>query len=105
MSGKAVIRLDAARCDERNAIEYYSRTAGLDVALRLTEELRDVYRSIGERPCSGSPRFAQILGIAQLRSRRLRRFPYFVFYIERETQIDIWHVLHTQRDIGRSLQD
>ena len=29
----------------------------------------------------------------------LGRYPYLVFYIERDEQIDVWRVLHEKRDI------
>jgi toxin ParE1/3/4 len=34
-----------------------------------------------------------------LRFWPLKRYPYFVFYLERETHIDVWRVLHAERDI------
>ena len=33
----------------------------------------------------------------------LSRFPYLVFYIEREDHIDVWRVLHAQRDVASFL--
>ena len=35
----------------------------------------------------------------------LRRYPYFVFYVEREDHLDVWRVLHAQRDIPAWMQD
>jgi toxin ParE1/3/4 len=54
---------------------------------------------IATRPAAGSPPYGQELGLPGLRHRRLRRFPYLVFYVEREDHIDVWRVLHAQRDI------
>ncbi|MGE3293173.1 MAG: type II toxin-antitoxin system RelE/ParE family toxin [Geminicoccaceae bacterium] len=34
-----------------------------------------------------------------LQSWALRRYPYLVFYVERESMIDVWRVLHAARDI------
>lgn len=39
------------------------------------------------------------LNIPGLRFWPLTRFPYLVFYVERDDHIDIWRVLHEQRDI------
>ena len=96
---KAVIPRALARQDVDDAIDYYAGEAGEDIALRFVDALRDAYRVISSRPASGSPRFAQQLELPGLRSRKLRRFPYLVFYIERPDHIDVWRVLHAQRDI------
>jgi toxin ParE1/3/4 len=77
----------------------------LDVALRFNEALRDAYEAIAGRPASGSRRYGNLLGIAGLRSRKLHRYPYLVFYIENEDHIDVWRVLHAQRNIPASLAD
>ena len=105
MSAKPLVLRESARADERDAVAYYAREAGLDVATRLAETLRDAYRAIGDHPGTGSPRYGSLLGIKDLRSRKLGRFPYFVFYIEHEKHVDIWRVLHTQRDIPASLEE
>jgi toxin ParE1/3/4 len=99
VSAKPVVRLQAARQDELDTVAYYAREAGLDVALRLTEELKEAYRKIADHPGTGSPRYAELLGIEALRSRKLGRFPYLVFYIEHGDRIEVWRVLHAQRDI------
>ncbi len=105
MSAKPLIRLESARRDERDAVAYYAGEAGLNVALRLVETLRITYRSVGEQPGIGSPRYGSLLGIKGLRSRKLARFPFLVFYIERADHIEVWRVLHAQRDIPASLGD
>jgi toxin ParE1/3/4 len=103
VSGKPVLRLESARRDEREAIRYYAAEAGLDVALRFREALRHAYRAIEERPAAGSPRYADIVGLEGLRSRKLGRFPFLLFYIERINQIEVWRILHAQRDVGKAL--
>lgn len=35
----------------------------------------------------------------------LPRFPYVVFNVEYEDQIDVWRVLHARRDIPDLMQD
>ena len=34
----------------------------------------------------------------------LKGYPYLVFYIERDSHIDVWRVLHAQQDIPAWLQ-
>lgn len=101
---KPVIRLQSAQADEREVVAHYAREAGLDIAFRFTEAVRDTYRSIGDRPAIGSPRYGDILGIENLRSRTVKRFPYLVFYVELEDHVDIWRVLQAQRDIAAWLR-
>lgn len=105
MSAKPVIRLESARQDERDAVAYYAREAGLDIALRFAEAVRDAYRSVGNRPAIGSPRYGDLLGIEGLRSRKLSRFPFLVFYVEGKDRIEIWRVLHAKRDIPAWLHE
>jgi toxin ParE1/3/4 len=40
-----------------------------------------------------------------LRFWALRRYSYLVFYVERSDHVDIWRVLHSQRDIPAWMQD
>ncbi len=99
MSGKPVVLRERARRDIDEAIEHYLSEAGPAVALDFVDALEDARRQIGERPVSGSPRHAHELDIPGLRFRSVRRFPYLVFYVEREADIDVWRVLHGARDI------
>lgn len=84
--------------------DHYVLEAGEDVARAFTEALETAYRAISERPRTGSPRFSHEYDLDGLRSRRLGRFPYFVFYVERPDHIDVWRVLHAQRDIAAWLR-
>lgn len=101
---KRVIRLESARADEREIVAHYAREARLDLSFHFTEALRDIYRSIGDRPAIGSPRYGDLLGIEGLRSRKVKRFPFLVFYVERVDHIDVWRVLHAQRDVAAWLR-
>lgn len=51
------------------------------------------------RPKGGSPRYAQELDLTGLRFRTIGRFPYLIFYIEKEAEIDVWRVLHGARHV------
>ena len=50
-------------------------------------------------------RYAAELNIPGLRFWPLTRFPYLVFYVEREDQLDVLLVLHAKRDIPAWLSD
>ncbi len=105
MSRKPVRPRALARRDVEAVIDHYIREAGPEIALGFVDALQRAYGLIAERPAAGSPRYAHELALPGLRSRRLIRFPYLVFYIEREDHIDVWRVLHAQRDIPAWMQE
>jgi toxin ParE1/3/4 len=81
------------------ATAHYRNEAGSPTALRFAEAVRDTLMAIIGRPGIGSPRYAGPLNLLGLRSHPTRRFPYLVFYVERPDRIEVWRVLHAQRDI------
>jgi len=105
MSARPVVPREQANRDVEAAIDYYVGEAGPDVALAFIDALQDAYRAIGEHPGTGSPRYAHELNLPGLRTRKLVRYPFLAFYLERPDHIDLWRVLHMQRDIPAWLQD
>lgn len=105
MNGKRVHPRALARRDVEAAVDYYIREAGATIALRFIAALESAYRTIAEHPAAASPRYGQELALPGLRSHRLSGFPYLVFYVERDDHIDVWRVLHAQRDIPAWLHE
>ncbi|MBW0006063.1 MAG: type II toxin-antitoxin system RelE/ParE family toxin [Hyphomicrobiales bacterium] len=105
MSTKRIVPRRLARRDVEAAIDHYVEEAGPDAALGFIEALQSAYRSIADHPGLGSPRHAHELAFPGLRCRKLRRYPYLVFYVERVDHIDIWRGLHAKRDIPEWMQD
>ena len=100
---KAVeLKARAAR-DIEDAVDYYAVETGEDVALRFISELNEAFGHLASYPQSGTLRWSHELGIPELRSWSLQRFPYVVFYVERPSTLDIWRVLHARRDTPASL--
>ena len=99
MSGKPAVLRERARRDIDETVGHYLAETGLAVALDFIDALEDACRRIAEQPAGGSPRYAHELDIPGLRFRTVRRFPHLVFYVEGETGIDVWRVLHGARDI------
>jgi toxin ParE1/3/4 len=102
---KPVIPRGLANRDVDEAIAHYLNEAGERVALRFIDAVERAYEHIGRFPASGSPRYAHELSIPGLRSWPLGRFPYLVFYVERQDQVDVWRVLHGRRDIPAWLRE
>ena len=99
MSGKPVVLRERARRDIDEAVEHYLAEAGPSVALAFIETVEDAFRLVGEQPAAGSPRYAHELDIPGLRFRQTGKFPYLVFHVEGEVDIEVWRVLHGTRDI------
>src|SRR5712692_5553755 len=99
MSARPIIPRERARRDIEEAVDYYAREAGEQVALGFIDAVDRAYRTISNHPAAGSWRYAHELNLRGLRSRSLKRYPYLVFYVERDDHIDVWRVLHAHRDI------
>jgi toxin ParE1/3/4 len=105
VSPKQIARRPIANRDVDDAIDHYLREADQKTALRFLDSLEDAYRHISRHPASGSPRYGQELGLSDLRSWPLQRYPYLVLFVEREDHIDVWRVLHAERDIPAHLRE
>jgi toxin ParE1/3/4 len=99
MKLKPVVPRSRASPDIDDAIAYYLKERAPEAALALVDALEDAYSLLGRHPAVGAPRYAIELDIPGLRSWPLPRFPYVIFYVEREDHIDVWRVLHGRRDI------
>lgn len=94
-----------ARDDVARAVDWYRDHAGIDVALALVDAVEDALGHVALHPASGSARYARELDIPGLRSWRNSRFPYIVFSVVVPDLVDVWRVLHAQRDIPSSLAE
>ena len=79
--------------------------AGDQVAWGFIESLQKAFDHIGRHPRTGSPRYAHELSLPGLRMWSLKRYPYWVFYVELDSHIDVWRVLNSQRDIPTWLSE
>jgi len=96
---KGIVPRELANRDVEEAIDHYLVEATAKVALGFVDELEKAYAHIARHRTSGSPRYAHQLGLADLRFWPIGRYPYLVFYVECDEHIDVWRVLHEQRDI------
>jgi toxin ParE1/3/4 len=102
---KPVVPREQANQDVDDAVAYYLEEGAASVALDFIDALEQAYTHIGRHPGTGSPRYGHELDLAGLRSWTLSRYSYLVFYVERPDHIDVWRVLHGQRDIPAWMQD
>ena len=105
MNAKPVVLRDRAREDIEDAVEYYLGEAGSEVTLTLIDAVENALRTIADQPGVGAPRYAHELGVPGLRSRPVGRFPYLIFYVDHEEEVDVWRVLHSARDIPARMRE
>jgi toxin ParE1/3/4 len=102
---KRTVRFRArAAADVDAAVDHYRREAGEAVALDVVDALEQGVRRI-RRPHLGSLRFSYELDVPELRAIATQRFPYLVFYVPDDDNIDVWRVLHSRRDMPATIAD
>lgn len=99
MKSKPIIPRALAEQDVDGALNYYISEETEQAVLGFVDALEQAYTHISRHPCTGSPRYAHELNLPGLRSWPLKHYPHIVFYVERPDHIDVWRVLHGQRDI------
>ncbi len=104
MKTKPVIPRELALRDVEQAVAYYLDEGAPSAALGLIDALEKAYSHISRHPATGSARYAHELNLPGLRFWPLTRYPHGVFYIEKADHIDVWRVLHGQRDLPAWLQ-
>ena len=91
--------------DIDEVITYYLEEDAEQAALGFINALERAYTHIGRYPDTGSLRYAHELNLPGLRVWPLTRYPYWVFYVVRSDHVDVWRVLHGQRDIPLWMQE
>ena len=94
MSGKPVRPREQANRDIEAILDHYLDEASEKVALRFVDELQKTFGRISTNYSMGSLRYAHELDLPYLRFQPIARYPYLVFYIERDDHIEVWRVLH-----------
>ena len=105
MRAKRIVLRALAQRDVEDIIAYYLDQGASDAALGFIDVLESAYAQISRQPGTGSPRYGHELSLPGLRALRLARYPYLIFYLERPDHIDVWRVLHGQRDIPAWMQE
>lgn len=104
MSVKPVVPRERANLDVEEAVAYYLNEGSEQAALGFIDALEQAYAHLSRHPSTGSPRYAHELNLPGLRVWPLKRYSYLIFYLEHDDHIDVWRVLHGQRDIPAWLQ-
>jgi len=105
VKAKPVVPREQAHRDVENAVAHYLAEGAETAALGFIDAMENAYNHISRHPATGSPRYAHELNLPGLRSWPLTRYPYLVFYVEHPDHVDVWRVLHGQRDIPAWMQE
>jgi len=105
MTNKPVLRRAMAQEDVYGAVAYYLEQSAPSAAEGFIAALEKAIEYIRRHPASGSPRYAAELGVPDLRCWKVKRYPYLVFYVEHSEHIDVWRILHGQRDISAWMRE
>jgi toxin ParE1/3/4 len=74
-------------------------------ARQFLDAVEQTCRTVAQMPGLGSQRYAEVPLVHGVRMIAIKGFKnYLLFYLERETSIDIVRVLHGARDIPSALQ-
>ena len=99
MKSKPVIPRELANRDVDAALNYYLGDGGDQAGLGFIEALEQACAHLSRHPAAGSPRYAHELNLPGLRFWPLTKYPHLVSYVECADRIDVWRVLHRERDI------
>ena len=105
MKVRPVVLRALAHRDVEEAVDYYARTAGEDVALAFIDALEQGFAHIARHPDPGSPHLGHELALPALRTWPIARHPHLVFYVPNADRVDVWRVLDARRDIPAWLRD
>ena len=99
MKLKPIVPRSQAHRDVEEAIDPYLAENAEQAALGFIDSLQKAYAHIARHPATGAPCYGHALNIPGLRCWPLTRYPYLLFFMERDDHIDVWRVLHGKRDI------
>ncbi len=102
---KPVVPRVLAEDDLDRGVDYYVMAASTDVAVDFLNDFENAVAYISQFPATGSPKYGYEPSLAGIRFWPLKKFPYLIFYIETEDQIDVWRVMHGSMDITAELHD
>lgn len=102
---KPVIPRLMAEDDLDRVCDHYLTAAGTGVVVDFLQDFDRAIAHISRFPDTGSLRYGFEPSLAGVRFWPMKKFPFLIFYIETEDQIDVWRVVHGNMDITAELHD
>ena len=100
----AVLRLQALR-DQQGEVRYYRKEGGTRVAVKLANATNAALDQIELDPGIGSPTLGKLLGIPELRTWRVAKFPLLWCYFERGDHLDVVRQMGERQNLAAILGD
>jgi toxin ParE1/3/4 len=98
------VRVRPRADNDIDELAHYIAIENPNAALRFLDAIEAAYNKIGGFPAIGSPRFAHIQLLENVRVWAVKDFEnHLIFYVERQDYIDVIRVLHSARDIPACL--
>jgi toxin ParE1/3/4 len=94
----AVLRPQALR-DQQGEVRYYRQEGGSRTAVRVANATNVALDQIERQPGMGSPTLGKLLGVPELRTWRVAKFPLLWCYFERGGHLDVVRLLGERQDI------
>lgn len=105
MTQKRVVRRGRANDDIEVAVDYYLNEAGTEIAMEFIVRFEESINNIAKHPSIGSNRYGHAVNISDLRYWPITKFPFLIFYLEKERFIEIARVLHSSMQIPPRLDE
>lgn len=100
----AALRPQALR-DQQGEVRYYRKEGGSRVAVKVAKATNAALDQIELDPGIGSPALGKHLGIPELRTWRVAKFPLLWCYFDRADHLDVVRLLGERQDIAAILGD
>lgn len=105
MKRTPIVLRERADRDVGQALAYYRDAGSRGAAAGVIDALEAVFSHLGRYPAAGSTRLAVELNLPGLRVWPVRGYPNVICYFDRAMHIDVWRVLHGERDVPATLRD
>ena len=100
----AVVRPQALR-DQQDEVRYYRQEGGNRTAVRVANATNVALDQIERQPGMGSPTLGKLLGVPELRTWRVAKFPLLWCCFERADHLDVVRLIGERQDIVAILRD
>ena len=94
-----------ARRDQQGEVRYYRKEGGTRPAVRLANATNAALDQVELDPGIGSTTLGKLLGMPELRTWRVEKFPLLWCYFEREDHLDVVRLLGGRQDLAAILGD
>ena len=104
MTGRRLRRHSLADKDIIDAIDFYNDAMAYQASTRFLNAIEKALRFILAFPKAGSSRLGEMVGLKQLKTWSLTKFPFLIVYFVENEEIDVVRLIHQKRDFSEPLR-